>query len=203
MSVLSDYRLLPFGKFLEDIAARSPAPGGGSVAASVGALAASLACMAVEFTVGKKKFAAHEDRLRQMLAELHRAGEMFGQLIGEDIAAYERYAAARQSGDQQEQDRALATATAVPMEIVVVAAAVAARLNEIKTFINPVLFSDVQVGAILAHAAAESAGLTVRGNLPYFPDQKEAAQLRERVDNLMARTREHRDAVVAHVPARG
>lgn len=200
MSILNDYRLLPFGKFLEDIAAKSPAPGGGSVAASVGALSASLACMAVEFTVGKKKFAAHEERLRQMLNELRRAGEMFGQLIGEDIAAYQRYAAARKSDDEHEQARAMGTATAVPVEIVVVAAAVAARLDEIKGFINPVLFSDVQVGAILAHAAAESAALTVRGNLPYLPDQTEAARLREKLDDLLARTRQHRDAVVTHVP---
>src|SRR5512144_2965361 len=103
MSVTDDYRRLPFGRFLDDIAARTPSPGGGSVAAAVGALAAALARMTVEYTAGKKKYAGHEDRLQRLLEELRRAGQMLGELMGEDMAAYERYAAARKSSDPAEQ----------------------------------------------------------------------------------------------------
>src|SRR5512133_2146661 len=150
MSAADNYLSRPFGRFLDDIAAKTPSPGGGSVAAAVGALSAALAHMAVEFTAGKKKYAEHEDRLRQMLEELRRASGMFGQLIDEDIAAYERYAAARKSADPKEQEQSLITAVLVPMEIATVAAVVAGRLDEIKGFINPLLYSDVQVAAILA-----------------------------------------------------
>jgi len=201
MGTGDDYRLLPFGRFLDDIAAREPSPGGGSVAAAAGALAAALARMVVEYTTGKKRVADHEERLRQLLDEFRRAGDMLGELMGEDMAAYERYAAARKSPDAQEQSRALATAVAVPMEMVVVAAAVAARLDEIKGYVNSYLYSDLQVAAILADAAAASAAITARGNLPHLPDPNEARELGEKLDSLLARTREHRDAVVAHVPA--
>ncbi len=199
MSGCDDYRLLPFKRFLDDIAAKTPTPGGGSVAAAVGALATALARMVAEFTVGKKKFAQHEERLQQLLAEFRRASEMFGQLMGEDMAAYQRYASALKTSDQQEQARALATAIAVPMEIVVVAAAVAARLDEVKTFLNSMLYSDAQAAAILAEAAAASAAVTVRGNLPRLANQTEARQLEEKLDSLLARTREHRDAVLGYV----
>lgn len=199
MSTFGDYRLLPFGRFLDDISAKTPVPGGGSVAAAVGALAAALARMVVQFTVGKKKYAEHEEQLQQMLAELRRAGEMFGELMGEDMAAYERYAAARQSPDEQERARALATAVAVPMEIVAVAAAVTARLDECKGFMNAMLFSDAQVAAILAEAAAASAAITARGNLPHLPDQNEARQLAEKLDAMLSRAKAHRDAVVGYV----
>ena len=198
MGVGDDYRLLPFGRFLEDVAARTPSPGGGSVAAAVGALAAALARMTVEYTAGKKKYAQHEQRLGELLDELRRAGEMLGELIGEDMAAYERCAAAGKSADAGERARATATAVAVPMEIAAVAGAVAARLDEAKAFINPALFSDVQAAAILADAAAVCAAVTARSNLPYLPDRDEASGLAEKLDSLLSRTRGHRDGVVGY-----
>jgi formiminotetrahydrofolate cyclodeaminase len=200
MGAGEDYRLLPLGRFLEDVAARTPSPGGGSVAAAVGAMAAALARMTVEYTAGKKKYTEHEGRLRALLDELRRAGDMFGELIGEDVAAYERYAAAQKSADATERVRATATAVAVPMEIVAVAEAVVARLDEAKGFLNPALYSDVQVAAVLAEAAAASAAITARGNLASLPDRAEARALGEKLDSLLGRTRACRDAVVAYVP---
>jgi formiminotetrahydrofolate cyclodeaminase len=202
MSVGDDYRMLPLGRFWDDVAARTPSPGGGSVAASVGALAAALARMTVEYTAGKKQYAEHEGRLRELLDELRRAGDMFGELMAEDMAAYERYAAARKSGDAAEQARATATAVAVPMEIAAVAEAVVARLDAAKGFLNPALCSDVQVAAILAEATAASAVITARGNLGSLPDPAEARTLAGRLDSLLAQARAHRDAVVAYDPAR-
>jgi formiminotetrahydrofolate cyclodeaminase len=202
MGAGDDYRRLPFGKFLEDTASRTPSPGGGSVAAAVGALAAALAHMAVEFTAGKEKYAGHDERLRQLLDEFRRAEGMLGELMGEDVAAYERYVSARKSPDPREQAAAIATAVAVPMEVVAVAGAVAARLDEIKAFVNPWLYSDVVVAAILAEAAARSAAVTARGNLPHLPDAGQARQLGEKLDSLLAQAREHCDAVAAYVPTR-
>ena len=170
------------------------------MAAAVGALAAALARMTVEYTAGKEKYAEHEGRLRELLEEFRRAEGMFGELIGEDMAAYERYAAAQKSADPAEQARATATAVAVPMEIVAVAEAVAMRLNEAKSFINPALYSDVQVAAVLAEAAATSAGITARGNLGALPDANEARALGDKLELMLGRTRAGRDAVVAYMP---
>ena len=60
MSAQRDYLSLPMRAFLTDLAARSPTPGGGSLAALLGALAASQAQMVIAYTLGKKK---HNDEL--------------------------------------------------------------------------------------------------------------------------------------------
>lgn len=200
MSAAKDYLGLPLREFLRDTAAKSATPGGGSVAALVGSLAASLGRMAIEYTAGKPRFAEHEGRLRELLDEFARACDMFTQLMHEDMAAYERFSAARKSADPEEQQRAIATAVAVPLEIVVLAGAVASRCNEIKAFVNPYLFSDLQVAAILAGAAAESAATNVRVNLAEMSDRKEAARLESQLATLVEHAVSHRNAVADYRP---
>lgn len=200
MSAAKDYLGLPLREFLRDTAAKSATPGGGSVAALVGSLAASLGRMAIEYTVGKPRVAEHEGRLRELLDELGRACEMFTQLMHEDMAAYERFSAARKSADAEEQQRATATAVAVPLEIVVLAGAVASRCDEIKTFVNPYLFSDLQVAAILAGAAAESAATNVRVNLVEMSNRKEAERLESQLATLVEQAVAHRNAVADYRP---
>ena len=201
MSAQRDYLSLPMRAFLADLAARSPTPGGGSLAALLGALAASQAQMVIAYTLGKKKHNEHEGRLRALLDEFKRAADALSQLMSEDMAAYERYAASRKSDETDEQQRAVATAIAVPMEVVVLAEAVAARLDEVKSFVNPYLFSDLQAAAILAFAAARSAGLNVRVNLEDLADRREADRLESQLDALIDRVHQHRQAVVHHQPA--
>ncbi len=201
MSSQKDYLSLPMSAFLADLAEKTPTPGGGSVAALMGSLASSMARMVIAYTVGKPQFSEHEGRLKALLDELSRAGDMFGQLLREDMSAYERFAAARKTGDAAELQRALATAVAVPMEIVVLAGAVAGRLDEIKTFTNPFLLSDLQVAAILAYGSARSACTSVRINLRQMEDRKEAQRLENQLDLLVGRTGRHRNAVVHYQPA--
>ncbi len=198
MSASKDYVSLPLRDLLEDIGARTPTPGGGSVAALVGALGAALARMTIHFTVGKPKYAEHAEHLNQLLGEMTRAGEMFMQLMQEDMAAYERFSAAKKAGDPEEQQRAIATAVAVPMEIVVLGGAVVARIDECKDCVNSYLFSDFQVGAILAGAAAESAATNVRINLKEMTDRREADRLSAQLDTLLERARRHRDSILHH-----
>jgi len=200
MSARKDYLSLPMREFLADLAAKSPTPGGGSVAALLGALAASQAQMVIGYTVGKEKYAEHEERLRALLDEFKRAAGAFSQLMSEDMAAYERYAASRQSDDADERQRAVATAVAVPMEVLALAEAVAARLDEIKSFVNPYLFTDLRVAAILALAATRSAGLNVRVNLEDLADRKEAERLESQLDAMIDRVHQHHRAVTHHQP---
>lgn len=200
MSSSEAYLELPLGRFLDDIAARTPSPGGGCVAAVAGALAAALSRMVVEYTAGRKNNAAHAPRLRAILDELTKASELFGQLMREDMAAYEQYVAARASGDPAEQQRSTGVAVAVPMEIAAVAEAVAARLDEIKTLVSLALYSDVQVGVILAAATADSAACTAESNLAYLADPAEAAGLRRELARLLAGCGRHRESILSYRP---
>src|SRR3954463_8306073 len=86
-------------KFLDASAARQPTPGGGSVAALAGALAASMGEMVVNYSLGKKDLEAFADELKPALAEYHRARGMLVQLMGEDQQAYAALTAARKLPD--------------------------------------------------------------------------------------------------------
>jgi methenyltetrahydrofolate cyclohydrolase len=191
-----DYQALPLADFVADTALRSPTPGGGSVAAVVGAMGAALGRMALAYTAGKPAFAAHEERLRRALAELQQASDGLMQLMREDMIAYEEYAAARKSGDAGRQRAALDRATAVPMELIALAGAVGVRLDEVKACTNPQLLSDLQAAAILTTAAARTAALSAMANLAALADRKEAERLENRLDIMLARLNRHCDAVV-------
>jgi len=196
MSADKDYLVLPIREFLADLAAKRPTPGGGSVAAMAAATAVAQARMVVAYSLSKGASDREEARLLELTEELRRAGEMFGQLIREDMAAYERFAAAGKQDDPQERERAVATAATVPMEIVVLSGAVLARLDEVKTFVNQRLVSDLQVAAILAYSAAEAAGVSVRINLDGLSDREEAERLDRRLDMLLGRADRNRNGVV-------
>ena len=86
---MSDLLQMSVAEFVGATGARQPTPGGGSVAALAGALAASLAAMALRYTVGKKAYAAHEGELTAALAQFEIAASLLQELIAEDVAAYE------------------------------------------------------------------------------------------------------------------
>ena len=195
MSAHKDYLSLPLKDLLSDVAAKTPTPGGASVAAAVGALGASLARMALAYTVDKPDRAAEAGQLNGLMEELAGAGEQFGHLMTEDMAAYEQYAAARKGSDDQKQ-HALLRAIAVPMEIIVLAGAVAARLDEVKTIVNPHLLPDLQAAAVLASCAARAASTSARGNLTQLANRREAERLENQLDLLLGRLARHRNAVV-------
>src|SRR6187551_2880116 len=81
--------------FLTAAAAKQPTPGGGSIAALTGALAASMGEMVLNYSVGKKSLAAHEPAMREALAEFTRARRLLLALMVEDQVAYEALTAAR------------------------------------------------------------------------------------------------------------
>ncbi|MBN1488616.1 MAG: cyclodeaminase/cyclohydrolase family protein [Phycisphaerae bacterium] len=195
---------LSIAEFLERAGAREPVPGGGSVAALVGALAAAMGQMTARYTVGNARYAEHEPAVRAWLDELARTREAFCRLLAEDVAAYGRYsAAARNKGDDEqavvERSRALATATAVPMEIVAVAAVAAERMDAMKACCNRHLLSDLVVGAVLCDAAAHAAAANARINLAAFDDAAEAERLASDLRGMLQRVRAHRDSVEAFV----
>src|SRR3954453_3537584 len=81
--------------FLNAAAAKQPAPGGGSVTALAGALAATMGEMVLNYSVGRKSLAAFEPELKSALAELTRARSLLIHLMAEDQVAFEALSAAR------------------------------------------------------------------------------------------------------------
>lgn len=132
--------------FLEEVAARTPAPGGGAVAAMTAASAAALVSMAARFS-SASEVAAAGDELRARLV----------QLADDDAAAYTAVLAAR----GEARTEALRVATDVPRAIASAAAEVVALAHGLVEYGNPRLLGDARVAELVAEAAAKAAGVLV------------------------------------------
>jgi formiminotetrahydrofolate cyclodeaminase len=132
--------------FLDEVAARTPAPGGGAVAAMAAASAAALVSMAARFSTAPDT-ATTGDELRARLV----------QLAADDAAAYSEVLATTGAARRA----AMQHATEVPREIASVARAVAALAHQLVADGNPRLLGDARVAELLAEAAAQAAGVLV------------------------------------------
>lgn len=94
-------------KYIDDLATRQPAPGGGSAAALAGALGAALLEMVCNFTAGNKKYKDVEGDINRFLTSLKQIREEFMVLIDEDIKVYSNICAAFKTKDEKIIDNAL------------------------------------------------------------------------------------------------
>jgi methenyltetrahydrofolate cyclohydrolase len=154
----------PVGQFLDQVAARTPAPGGGGAAALTGALAAGLVAMAARFSAAQLPGAADlADRADQLR---HRAAA----LVDEDAEAYTRvlgaFALPRQDEQREQRIReSLDRAAAVPQEMTEIAAQVAELAARLAAAGNPNLRGDSVSAALLAEASARCAACLVDINV--------------------------------------
>jgi formiminotetrahydrofolate cyclodeaminase len=154
----------PVRGFLDQLAARTPAPGGGGAAAVTGAMAAGLVAMAARFSAtrlpGAGELADEADGLRRRLA----------QLADMDARAYtavlEAFRLPAEDGQREARRReALRGAALVPLEIAGIGARVAAMAAQVAEAGNPNLRGDAVTGAVLAAASARSAACLVDINV--------------------------------------
>jgi methenyltetrahydrofolate cyclohydrolase len=175
----------PLSELLDDVAAQTPAPGGGSSAAWASALAAALVEMAAGFTLAREEYAPLHER---MSATRSRAAELRARalrLADDELRAYEPVLAALglPRDDPAREHRvatSLSRAADSPLEIARVAAEVAELAAEVATTGNRSLEGDAVAGAFLADAACRAAGRLVEINLRSTPDDPrvtEAEQL--------------------------
>lgn len=151
---------------LDDVADRTPAPAGGSVAALVVAMAAALTAMAARFSYDHWEEAggavAQAEALRERAAPLARAdAEAYGRALEALRAPKDGDAAARDEAI----GRALAEAAAVPLEIAAIATDVALLAADVAEHGNPNLRGDATAAAGLAEASARVAANLVAINL--------------------------------------
>lgn len=180
---------LTLEEFLARLAAREPTPGGGAVAALVGALAASLGRMVAAYTLGNEKFAANEPEVRAINKRLDRAGQMLCRLIDEDAAAYgvlsEAFKLDRSDPDRKQRIAGAAgLAGSVPLETAALAARIRRDLKALCEIGNPMLRSDAEAAMQLARAAAQAAAENVRANLSLM-SEAQAAEISKQLASLV------------------
>jgi formiminotetrahydrofolate cyclodeaminase len=189
---MSDILHLSVKDFIAAAAAKQPTPGGGSVAALIGALAASLGAMALEYTAGKKAYAAHDAEIRRALASLQHASAMLQELIEEDIAAYEAVSAMLKLPEAERQRHpdylpAVVAAIRTPQTAAGFAINILETCAGMIEKTNKFLISDLAIAAIYAQATVHASELNVRINLPLLPNQEEAAATRKAMAELSAK----------------
>jgi methenyltetrahydrofolate cyclohydrolase len=190
--------------FLGELAAASPAPGGGSAAALAGAMAASLCCMACRLTLARARYEAAWPEMRKGLEKAESLGARLRALIDEDSAAYNGVVAARklpQGSDPERRVRAGAiqeatvSAARVPLETLETTAILASVLGRVVAGANPSCITDAGSAAALIRAAALSAAYNVRVNLPDIADGALRAGLSAAADAALAAVEESIPAV--------
>jgi formiminotetrahydrofolate cyclodeaminase len=175
----------PLGALLDQIAAKTPSPGGGAVACSTGALAAALAQMVVSYSRGKKALSAHQPALDAADQYLTRARAVFLELGEEDAAAYSLVNELQKlpEGDgrkARELPGALEAATQAPMAAIAAAADLLRLGESLVPISNGMLHSDLAIAAVLADAAGQGSAWNVRVNAAMLADpEARAARLRQ------------------------
>ena len=175
--------------FVSCVAAADAVPGGGSVAALAGCLAAALGEMVAGLTMGKKKFASLQYRIQPVHAVLSGFRSILLGLVQEDASAYQAVMQAlKLPKDTEEQKlertealhKAARSATEIPLRTARVASDVLALLEELARGGNPNAISDAATGAQLAYAAIKGAQYNVLANLPGLDDTTVRERLPER-----------------------
>lgn len=175
------------GAFSGELAAASPAPGGGSAAAVSGSLAAALVAMVCRLSLGRDDLAVSEEELTATLAAAERLRGRFLELVDEDTAAFNVVMDAvrmpkAEGAERSARSAALAEATlaaaAVPLETLTASAQILTLAGVLVGRANAAAASDLGVAVELARAAAEGALLNVAINLGSSSPDDEVEELR-------------------------
>ncbi|MGP4111289.1 cyclodeaminase/cyclohydrolase family protein [Streptomyces sp. 4N509B] len=199
-------------EFLDQLADRVPAPGGGATAGLHAAQAAALLGMVARYSTGAK-YATHAATIERITA---RADELRGlalRLAEDDAAAFglvaEAYRLPRDTDEARAARsaaiaRALATAARPPAGVIALARTLVELAEELLPIGNRTVVTDVAAAAEAARAAATTARLNVETNLSGVRDDRARAELTAEaatVDDLAARAERVTAAVREEIAA--
>lgn len=182
-------------EFCNETLSDSPAPGGGSVAALMGALGASLGGMVANLSAGKRGW---DDRLEYFSDWAVKAQQLKDELLSlvdEDTAAFNKvmdaFALSKESAEEKTArsaaiEQATKYAAEVPLKVMETASKSYEMLAEMADKGNPASVSDVGVGALATRACIEGAALNVRINLAQLKDEKFKGALAQRMRSISA-----------------
>jgi glutamate formiminotransferase/formiminotetrahydrofolate cyclodeaminase len=196
--------------FSEELASDSPAPGGGSVSALAGSLAASLAAMVGNLTHGKFEYEKAWGAVEQAAVKGQELKDRLLKAIDDDTEAFNSVMAAMRLPKKTDEqiaarsaalDEANKSATLVPYSVCEASLATFDLIDVMVEKGNPNSISDAGVAAYCAHTAVHGAALNVRINLPGIQDQAFVEKMLEGVVRVTAETDKRLKKVVEKVDA--
>ncbi len=176
--------------FVDAVAQTSSVPGGGSVAALAGSLAAALGEMVAGFSLSKKELAEHRSKLQMLLESFKDTRQSLQAAIQKDSDSYAGVESALKMPKSSEEEKklrqermqhALHAAARVPIEVAEKSAGLLQFLNELEPISNPGLRSDFQTAVAMASASVWGALANVAINLKSIKDESISEELRQRI----------------------
>jgi glutamate formiminotransferase/formiminotetrahydrofolate cyclodeaminase len=180
-------------EFCNETLSDSPAPGGGSVAALMGALGASLGGMVANLSAGKRGWDDKLEYFSNWAVKAQRLKDELLALVDEDTAAFNKvmdaFGLPKESTEEKVAraaaiEQATKYAAEVPVKVMETASKSYGLLAEMAEKGNPASVSDVGVGALATRACIEGAALNVRINLAQLEDEKFKATLSKRIEQI-------------------
>ena len=203
MSTLTD---LNSKDFLTALASSAPAPGGGGGAAMAGALAAALASMVCNLTIGKEKFAAQECEVKALLQEAEQVRQDLLALVEDDAAVFNSFMACYKLPKTTDAEKAARTAAIrkaakqaaeVPLAIARASYKVLQLAHRLVIIGNPGVITDGACSALLARAALRCAEYNVRINLGLTKDEAYNEQVAAELNKLLKTAEELEEQALA------
>lgn len=186
---------LTLDDWLAELASASPTPGGGSATGVMASMGAALVSMVCNLTIGKPRYAEHEDVLRRILAEATELRVSSLRLAEDDAHVFDAVIAAyrlpRETPEQQHErtvalQAALTGAAGVPLEVAALSARIIGLAHELVDRANVNVLSDVAVAAAAAGAALQSAKINVTVNLTKIEDKGARDRLTDSLSKHLA-----------------
>jgi glutamate formiminotransferase/formiminotetrahydrofolate cyclodeaminase len=182
-------------QFCNETLSDSPAPGGGSVAALMGALGASLGGMVANLSAGKRGWDDKVSYFSDWAVKAQQLKDELLALVDEDTAAFNKvmdaFALPKDSAEEKKGrsaaiEQATKHAAEIPLKVMETASKSYEILSEMAEKGNPASISDVGVGILAVRACIGGAAMNVRINLGQLKDEKFRSALRKKVQQISA-----------------
>jgi len=196
----------PLHYFLDRLCSNSPAPGGGSASALVGAVAASLAGMLAALTVDKKGYEDVQGEMGENLKKAQHLKDELLDLLQKDTEAFNDAAQAFKMPKTSEEEkkarveaieRGLVKASEVPLAVMEKSLEISRLARKVLAKGNKMAITDGAISALFAEAAAIGGMINVRINFSLMKNREYIEKTEKRLGEILQEARAIREEAVA------
>lgn len=193
-------------QFAMQTASNEPVPGGGSISALAGALAAALTEMVAGLTIGKKKYAEAEEEMKAAVEPMHNICQQLLVDIERDSQSFDLYMQALGLPKETEEEKAARTeamqnglkaAVAVPLSVAKASYEVLPYAELMVAKGNKTAVTDALVATMMARTAVLGALFNVKINLLSIKDQEFVQATSKEVEALEKKVIEYEQKILA------
>ena len=180
--------------FLKELAAKKPTPGGGGVAALLGAISSALGCMVCNFTIGKKKYAKYDEENQRLLNILNKNMVKFEELIELDAKAFEPLSKAYRLPSENDEEKKkkeeiieplLINSAMVPLKVMRLCGQTLEIISKLLNQSSVLVLSDVGVAASCCKSCIDSAALNVFINTKLLKNKQKREEIEKETHEIV------------------